>query len=83
MDDEAPASARYLVVAADGDATRTAAENAAPEEALTVAREVRARGLRVWIMRTDGARAQCASRDEDERIQDVAGTCAIDPRLRG
>jgi len=83
MDEEASARARYLVVAAYGDTTTTAAENAAPEEALTVAREVRARGQRVWIMRTDGERAQCASRDLDERMRHVAGMCAIDPRLRG
>lgn len=75
-----PPSARYLVVAADGDVTTTEAENAAREEALNVARAVRERGQRVWIMRMDGVRAQCGTRDEDARIQDAATALWIDVR---
>lgn len=58
-------TARFLVMSADGEATTTVASNADREEALTVARELHARGQRVWVMRIDGGRIECGTREDD------------------
>ena len=50
-----------MVMVTEGDSVREVAAEAERTTALGLATVLRARGGRVWVMRVDGPRAECAS----------------------
>jgi hypothetical protein len=60
-----PPTERYMVLVEDRNTTTAAVVDASRDDAWRVARALREKGVRVWIMNTDGPTPTCVVADDE------------------